>query len=250
VAYTKQQRILQLQNEIGDLDRQDPLDPMAIGVRYAEIESIRRDLANQLTALRDKLRTSLTDAQQARLKALDDARKLEPVITEAQCENPLGIGPLSGYLCIPARNPSELQQFLSLSSDQVNAINSLNSDNQQLLNVRGQRITQLQAEIVQETAKDPIDALALGTRYSEIETIKRSVSADLVTLRSQDLAVLNDAQHVKLGALDDALKLQPLISEAQCESLLDAASLSAAATGISTALSPSCIAPVLVFSAP
>src|SRR5713101_4985518 len=54
-ASTKQQRTLQLQNEIGDLDRQDPLDPMAVGVRYAEIESIRRDLANQLTALRGKV---------------------------------------------------------------------------------------------------------------------------------------------------------------------------------------------------
>src|SRR5712692_6025186 len=67
-ASTKQQRIWQLQSEIADLDRQDPLDPMAIGVRYAEIESIRRDLANQLTALRGKLQISLTDAQQARLK--------------------------------------------------------------------------------------------------------------------------------------------------------------------------------------
>src|SRR5258708_28511950 len=53
-ASTKQLRTLQLQNEVADLTRQDPLDPMAIGVRYAEIESIRRDLANQLTALRDK----------------------------------------------------------------------------------------------------------------------------------------------------------------------------------------------------
>jgi len=272
-ASTKQQRTLQLQNEIGDLDRQDPLDPMAIGVRYAEIESIRRDLANQLTALRGKLRTSFTDGQQAKLKALDDARKLQPVIIEAQCGNLLDIGPLTPYFgpipirpgpnlnfgCISARISSELQQYLSLSSDQVDAINSLNSNNQQINNSRGQRIAQLLAEIVQETAKDPLDPLALGTRYVEIDTINRDIDADLVTLRSQDRAVLNDAQHVKVGSLDDARKLQPLISEAQCENLLDSArpstiagiiSVPSAAIGLYPSFAFSCGTPSLIFSAP
>jgi len=81
----------------------------------------------------------------------------------------------------------------------------------------------------------------------------------LVTLRSQDQAVLNDAQRVKLGSLDDARKLQPLISEAQCENLLDSASPSSiagiiprpsAAIGLYPSVSFSCGTPSPIFSAP
>src|ERR1700756_5620059 len=42
-ASDKQQRISQLRVEIADETRKDQPDPMALGVRYAEIESIRRD---------------------------------------------------------------------------------------------------------------------------------------------------------------------------------------------------------------
>src|SRR5437899_11812524 len=41
-GFSTQQCTLQLQIEIVYQSRKDPLDPMAIGVRYAEIESIRR----------------------------------------------------------------------------------------------------------------------------------------------------------------------------------------------------------------
>src|SRR5712691_11410240 len=56
MAFDKQQRIFQVQNEIADENRKDPLDPMALGQRYAEIEWTRRDLGKQLTTLRDKIR--------------------------------------------------------------------------------------------------------------------------------------------------------------------------------------------------
>ena len=70
---------------------------------------------------------------------------------------------------------------------------------------------------------------------------------------------MNDAQRVKLGSLDDAQKLQPLISEAQCENLLDPASPStiagiisvpSAAIGLYPSFSFSCGTPSLIFSAP
>src|SRR4030088_3106721 len=47
-ASTKQRRIFDLQNEIADETRKDQTDPMALGVRYVELESIRRDMAAQL----------------------------------------------------------------------------------------------------------------------------------------------------------------------------------------------------------
>jgi hypothetical protein len=80
-------RMAQVQREIDDETRKDVLDPGALGVRYAELEAIRRDLDDQLQRTREKIAAQLTDPQKARLKTLDDARKLQPVIRDAECAN-------------------------------------------------------------------------------------------------------------------------------------------------------------------
>ncbi len=239
IASTKQRRISDLQSEIDDETRKDQPDAMALGIRYVEIESIRRDMAAQLTAFPDKLRASLDDAQRSKLNALNDARNLQPVIDDAQCENLLDAGvanPFFGVLtrtvflsgdfsfssgCFSSPFPSELMQYLTLSTDQADTITRLNSNNQQSTNDRQQNIFRRQAQIAQETAKDTLDPLAIGTLYAQVESIRREISKDLTTLRNNARAVLNDMQRVKLTSLDDARRLQPLISEASCENLLD-----------------------------
>jgi hypothetical protein len=80
-------RMAQVQREIDEEIRKDVLDPGAIGIRYAELEAIRRDLDDQLQRTREKIAAQLTDPQKARLKTLDDARKLQPVIRDAECTN-------------------------------------------------------------------------------------------------------------------------------------------------------------------
>jgi hypothetical protein len=235
---TNQQRISQLQSEIAAETQKDPLDPMALGTRYAEIETIRRDLASQQKSLRDKLRASLDDSQRAKLSALSDARNLQPIISDAQCENLLDQQAIFPGNIIPANRispafvsvagcslstvPADLLQYLALSSDQADTITSLNTSNQQQTSDRQQSMSQLQAQIAQETAKDTLDPMAIGTLYAQIETIRRDINSDLVTLRNNVRATLNDTQRVKLNLLDDARKLQPLISEATCQNLLDA----------------------------
>lgn len=243
VASAKQLRITELQNEIAAETQNDQPDPMALGVRYAEIESIRRDLASQLASLRDKLRASLDDAQRSKLTALNDARNLQPIISDAQCENlldPSVSGVIfSGLLGVPvfgdfslssgsnlsgcylSRFPRELSQYLALSNDQADAITSLNSNYQRQTDDRQQNISQLQVQISQETAKDALDPLALGTLYAQVESIRRNIANDLTALRTNARATLNDMQRVKLNSLDDARKLQPLATEAACQNLLD-----------------------------
>lgn len=81
----KQIRITQLQFEINDQTAKDPIDPMELGVRYAEIAQIQKDLRSQQTAVRAAVRQVLTDAQRAKVKMLDDAAKLQPLISEAVC---------------------------------------------------------------------------------------------------------------------------------------------------------------------
>jgi hypothetical protein len=80
----RQQRMFQVQSEIRDETAKSPLDPAALGIRYAEIETICRNVRDESAATQTRNLTMLTDAQKVKLKALDDAYKLMPVINEAQ----------------------------------------------------------------------------------------------------------------------------------------------------------------------
>ncbi len=68
----RQQRIADVQTEIRDENAKVQPDPMALGVRYLEIQLLSNDLQFQATQLRQKARAALTGDQTARLKALDD----------------------------------------------------------------------------------------------------------------------------------------------------------------------------------
>jgi len=217
VAGAKQQRVAQLRGEIANEDQQDPPDPMALGVRYAEIQTIRHDLANQQTALRTKLRASLDDLQRGKLDALSDARNLQPIVGDAQCANLIdqGISPsVCGYDTVLHQIvwvSSALLRYLSLSNDQAGAVSGLNNDNQQQTALNQEKISQLQGQILLENNKVTLDPLALGTLYSEIETTQRAIKSDQVTLRSNARAILSDLQRITLKSLDDARQLQLLI---------------------------------------
>jgi hypothetical protein len=128
-------------------------------------------------------------------------------------------------------------QYLTVSSDQADAITRLNSNNQQSTTDRQQNISQLQAQITHETAKDTLDPMALGTLYAQVESIKREITKDMATLRNNARAVLTDMQRGKLTSLDDARKLQLLICQAGSENLLvPQPSLPLAITGLSSIL--------------
>ena len=82
------------------------------------------------------------------------------------------------------------------------------------------RIRQVQTEIADETGKSTLDPNALGIRYAEIEGICREMRDKAATSQKQNLAVLNDVQKSRLNILSDALKLAPVISDAQSGNLL------------------------------
>jgi hypothetical protein len=78
----------------------------------------------------------------------------------------------------------------------------------------------VQAEIVQETAKPTLDAMALGVRYLELEAIRREVGAENDKAYAEIQKVLSDAQKAKVRALVAAMQLQPVICEAQGQNIL------------------------------
>ena len=72
VNQRRQARIAEVQIEIRDETAKDSPDPVALGVRYVEIQLLSTDLQNQAARLRERARAALTGDQAVRLKTLDD----------------------------------------------------------------------------------------------------------------------------------------------------------------------------------
>src|SRR4051794_22340834 len=97
----RQQRIYQVQSELRDEAAKSPLEPSALGIRYAEIETICRNVSDEATAVQNKNLALLTSPQKVKLKALEDAYKLLPIITETQNAGVLAPPtPYSSYLLL------------------------------------------------------------------------------------------------------------------------------------------------------
>src|SRR3989442_14756078 len=90
--------------------------------------------------------------------------------------------------------PADLKQYLSLTDAQVSAILQMTGDYYQAVFARQERTNQLQNEIAAETLKDPLDPMALGVRYAEIESIRRDMADQLRALRGKIAALLTDPQ--------------------------------------------------------
>jgi hypothetical protein len=80
-------RQAQVRAEILFEEKKSPLDPMALGLRYAELESIRREVEEESNRVRRRIHALLTDAQKQKVAELERARALAPVIAEAECVN-------------------------------------------------------------------------------------------------------------------------------------------------------------------
>jgi hypothetical protein len=262
----KQARIAEVRADIDAKTADDPLDPVALGVRYAEIEAINRDLRDKSNALRADVAKVLTPAQQPRLQALADAQALQPLITQAECSyfltpfpqriipafrvDPISIGVISGpiisgafgfsssfcqsgFRAAPAPRPvSDFEAYLGLDRTQVAAIDSLAAAYFRFNDEKQLRVEQVQSDINQLTAADPLDPGALGLRYAEIEAINRDLRDKQSELRAGIAKVLTAAQQAKVKVLDAARSQASLIDLAVCENLLVPVPSSASRLGL------------------
>ena len=83
----KQFRMALVQAEIREWTPKDPINAIELGLRYAELEVIRREIGDEQKKTVAKARGVLNAAQLAKLKVLEDAVKLQPLINDAVCEN-------------------------------------------------------------------------------------------------------------------------------------------------------------------
>src|SRR5438128_1706327 len=113
----------------------------------------------------------------------------------------------------------QVRQFLALSDSQVTTILQNNND-YNTFSFQQQRVIQnAQSQIAVETAKDPLDPMAIGTLYAGIESACRDLRDKASTAQRQNISILTDAQKGKLNMLNDAMKLIPITSEAQSANL-------------------------------
>lgn len=114
----------------------------------------------------------------------------------------------------------EIRTYLALTDEQVAKMQNQINDYARWSAQRQRRMNEVQVEIVAETAKNPLDPAALGVRYAEVEAIRREIAERGAALVPANVAVLTEAQKVKLKALEEALKLFSTGDQAKALKLL------------------------------
>ena len=107
----RQIRIRQVMSELAVETAKPDIDPNALSVRYTEIEVNCRELKDAALATRKLNLAALDDKQKTKLKTLEDAILLLPVIADAQSGNLAGAwtSPPSGFPSISTATAFQLQ---------------------------------------------------------------------------------------------------------------------------------------------
>lgn len=243
-AGRKSSRIYDVQVEIDQETAREPLDPAALGVRYAEIEAIRREIVERNVGLIAENVAVLTDVQRGKLQVLAEAVRLAPIATWAHgaklLRDPCTLGGDSGFsvfftgvvrpTCagggpnvIPASRTglsAEVIAYLGLTPEQQQMIARENLAFGRWSDEKLGRSQQVYSEIDAETGREPLDPSALGVRYAEVEAIRREIVDRETRLIAENAAALSDAQKGKLRALEEAVRLGPTVEAAQRAKLL------------------------------
>jgi Spy/CpxP family protein refolding chaperone len=254
----KQSRIGTVDQELASLYSNPPADPNQLGVRYVELEAIRRDIAAHLATLQTQDAAALTKTQVSGIQSLDAAAALQPLIGDAQCGFLLDPSPLptssfanfllgsvhtdgvsgyfsilSGYVTYPyippaptasfcgsTTYPISVREYLNLTDAEVSTIFTQSAAYNDYYARKQDRIADVDVEIRDETAKPSPDPLALGLRYSELEGIGQELQTAGAQLREAARAVLSAPQSTQLKVLQDDAALQLFVSQAQACNLL------------------------------
>lgn len=103
---TKAQRQIQLQLEIAQEMARPALDAHAIGVRYVEVEQIRRDIEAERTRTVVSVQSILNEAQKTKLTALQQVLRDYPIACAAIGQNLIAAG--TGVTAINPNLPTQI----------------------------------------------------------------------------------------------------------------------------------------------
>lgn len=104
--------------EIQAETKRDALDSFALGVRYAEVEALRRRISEDERSAIAATVALLTPAQKLKLDALTEAMRLRPIIEETRSARLLGSRCRDvGYLIFEDGMPREFSLFFFYMGD-------------------------------------------------------------------------------------------------------------------------------------
>lgn len=127
---------------------------------------------------------------------------------------------------------SAVDRFLQLDRAQRETILRNNAQHTRWQREKEERVSRVRGEIFEEAGRSPLDPVALGLRYAEIEAICREIDDREAQLVKVNRDVLNEAQRIKLAALEEAMKLAPTANAAIADRLIHASMLPSGALGI------------------
>ena len=143
----------------------------------------------------------------------------------------LVLGAMTAVIASPQSISSDLATYLSLTDAQTQAINGLNNDFVQYIQQIPYVALQLEAE--DELSKDSPDPEKVGRLFARMERYNREYNAQLTQVQSKVAALLTPDQAMRVAALLDVVRLQPLVIEALCASLeTESGDFFSTATGI------------------
>lgn len=256
----KQNRSYVVQQELSRLFGTPNLDPRELGVRYVELEMIRRDEAAQLSAEQKQVQAALNPAQMTAVQNLGSAVALSDLARDAGCAyladtptygshwfdtssfallsfsvntgNPFPYFPLpyippapTGTFCGSATFPASVRDFLSLTDAQVAGLFAASAAYNDFYLRQQNRMNDLNVEIRDISAQDAPDPVQLGLRYAELARIGSAITAMGAQLRDSARGLLTPAQSAKLKTLQDTVAARDVIQAAQgCGLLIPAPS--------------------------
>jgi hypothetical protein len=214
----------------------DPIDPMALGLRFAELETTRREFIAQGREIVARHRSLLTPSQTTRLDAVIAASRLGSVAGDASClyliagyDGPRAFchfGRASGS--VPqskgrTRRTSEqlaaLEQFLQLTPEQIARYRA----NQQeftawLQTPRG--TYEANDEACRALTSSPLDPMRIGIPAARLATLTQRHLQRARELIAANQAILTDSQRLRLSILEEARSLATTVSFTESEAFL------------------------------
>lgn len=123
---------------------------------------------------------------------------------------------------VPGPIPQDLRRYLELTDSQANGIQRLNAQFDAYRIGKTNRQFQVQRELAEEMAREPLDPTAIGLRHVELESIRREIEAEQTKTVAAIQGLLTPAQRTRLDGLAQVLRQHSTACSAVTLNLLPA----------------------------
>jgi Spy/CpxP family protein refolding chaperone len=204
--------------------------PIALGVRYAETETIRREIADRRAAIVAANEQLLTSAQSSRLRTLEEA----PCIP-ASADYPVSRAIVVGGNATPSD--------LGLSSEQRAAYQTITGEFDRWHSSQQAAISRWRKAACVAIAASPLDPAAIGTPEAYIAVAERQIALRRAAHVKANQELLLPDQRARLQLLDEARRYHFQADEAESDGILERRLPPATTLALGARLEPNSCAP-------